>query len=311
MTDRSSARLRAHGGMLLWALLVGLSFPAVGLLGEDLPPLWLTALRFAVADLALSPLYLRQSAWPSPRGGLLYLLMGASLGGFFAIMFWAAHRVSSVSMAVLFVSVPLLAYCLGRGFGVERPAPALLGCLLLGALGALALAWAQSLDAVRPLQPGTGEALFFVGCLCSALYPVLSKWGLARGWLHGASVPRAFWSLLGGALVSAALGLWLEAPDGLLNMGQREWLVVIYLGILSTSATFWLQQHATRLLTPAGIAAYGYLVPFVAMLVMFAGRPEAIGWVWLPGSLLVLLAMGLLLREDLLAHAPLHNGPAN
>ncbi|WP_444679016.1 hypothetical protein [Halomonas sp. E19] len=39
---------RAHLGMLLWALLVGLSFPAVGLMSE-LPPLSLTALRFAIA----------------------------------------------------------------------------------------------------------------------------------------------------------------------------------------------------------------------------------------------------------------------
>src|SRR5690606_6171849 len=82
------------------------------------------------------------------------------------------------SMAVLFVSVPLLAYGLGRGFGVERPAPALLGCLLLGALGALGLAWAESRESGQALQPGQGELLFFVGCLCSALYPVLSKWGL-------------------------------------------------------------------------------------------------------------------------------------
>lgn len=307
MTVRSSSvRLRAHAGMLLWALLVGLSFPAVGLLGQQLPPLWLTALRFTIAALALLPLYLRQPGWPSARGWLLYLLMGASLGGFFAIMFWAAHRVSSLSMAVLFVSVPLLAYGLGRGFGVERPVPALLGCLLLGAVGALGLAWAEHRSSDQLLQPGMGEALFFLGCLCSALYPVLSKWGLARGWLEQASVPRAFWSLLGGAAITAGLGLLLETPENLLGMSRREWLVVVYLGILSTSATFWLQQHATRLLSPGGIAAYGYLVPFVAMLVMFFRQPEAIGWAWLPGSLLVLLAMGLLLREDLHAHAPLH-----
>ncbi|MCT7376859.1 hypothetical protein [Chelativorans salis] len=39
--------------MLLWALIVGLSFPAVALMSEGLPPLFLTALRFAIAALAL------------------------------------------------------------------------------------------------------------------------------------------------------------------------------------------------------------------------------------------------------------------
>ena len=57
MTVRSSSvRLRAHAGMLLWALLVGLSFPAVGLLGQQLPPVWMTALRFTIAARALLPL---------------------------------------------------------------------------------------------------------------------------------------------------------------------------------------------------------------------------------------------------------------
>lgn len=302
----SAARVRAHGGMLLWALLVGLSFPSVGLLGQDLPPLWLTALRFAIAALAFVPFLGGRPAWPSARGGWLYLAMGASLGIFFAIMFWAAHRVGSLSMAVLFISVPLLAYGLGRGFRVERPAPALLGCLLLGALGALGLAWAESRENGQALRPGSGELLFFVACVCSALYPVLSKWGLERGWLHRRAAPRAFWSLCLGAMASAALGACLETPAHLLRLGGGEWLVLVYLGILSTSATFWLQQHATRLLTPAGITAYGYLVPFVAMLVAFAGRPQLMDWGWLPGSLLVLLAMALLLREDLRAHAPLH-----
>ena len=303
----SAARLRAHAGMLLWALLVGLSFPAVGLLGSDLPPLWLTALRFAIAALVLLPLLQRRAGWPSARGWLLYLVLGSSLGAFFAIMFWAAHRISSLSMAVLFVSVPLLAYGLGRGFGVERPAPRLLSCLLLGALGALGLAWAESRGNGQALRPGFGELLFFIGCLCSALYPVLSKWGLERGWLHDASVPRAFWSLSLGALASAALGAGLETSTQLSRLGGQEMLVLVYLGILSTSATFWLQQHATRLLTPGGITAYSYLVPFVAMLVLFSSHPQRLDWAWLPGSLLVLAAMGLLLREDLRAHPPLHN----
>ena len=50
----------AHLGMLLWALFVGLSFPAVGLLSEGLPPLLLTAMRFVIAALVLA---VKQTAW--------------------------------------------------------------------------------------------------------------------------------------------------------------------------------------------------------------------------------------------------------
>lgn len=115
MSGPGTARLRAHLGMLLWAAFVGLSFPAVGLLSEGLPPLLLTAMRFTVAAVALMPLAWRQSdAWPAAGTLALYGAMGLCLAGFFGTMFWAAHRVSALSMATLFVSVPLLAYCLGR-----------------------------------------------------------------------------------------------------------------------------------------------------------------------------------------------------
>ena len=56
-TDTTSkSEMNSHLGMLLWALIVGSSFPAVGMMSEGLPPLLLTAIRFAVAALAILPL---------------------------------------------------------------------------------------------------------------------------------------------------------------------------------------------------------------------------------------------------------------
>ena len=184
MPDTTQGVTRAHLGMLLWALFVGLSFPAVGLMSEGLPPLLLTAIRFAIAALAVWPLVRRKpDRWPSLPGLALYAFMGLCLAGFFGAMFWAAHRATALSMATLYVSVPLLAYCLGRGLGVERRAGRLLSILALGAVGALGLAWAETGGRLDALQFGIGEAAFFVGCLASAHYPVLSNWGLSRGWL--------------------------------------------------------------------------------------------------------------------------------
>ena len=110
----------AHLGMLLWALIVGLSFPVVVLMSEGLPPLLLTAIRFAIAALAVGLLVWREpDRWPGLPGLALYAVMGLCLAGFFGTMFWAAHRTTALSMATLYVSVPLLAYGLGRGLGVE------------------------------------------------------------------------------------------------------------------------------------------------------------------------------------------------
>lgn len=298
MSEPKRRTSRAHLGMLLWALFVGLSFPAVGLMSEGLPPLLLTAMRFSIAALALSPLLFRHAErWPSRLGVVLYALMGLSLAGFFGTMFWAAHRVSALSMATLFVSVPLLAYCIGRGLGVEQPAGRLLAILALGAVGALGLAWAENGGDFNGLQLGFGELGFFFGCVASALYPVLSKWGLQRGWLAPQAGLRTFWSLLIGAALIGTLGIVSEDAGALLKMTLSDVALVAYLGVFSSGMTFFLQQRATAVLTPGAVTAYSYLVPFVSMLLLFATQPQRIGWHWLPGSLTVLLAIALLLRR--------------
>lgn len=298
MTNTIHGVTRAHLGMVLWALFVGLSFPAVGLMSEGLPPLLLTAIRFSIAALALLPLLWRQEErWPSLPGLLLYALMGLSLAGFFGTMFWAAHRVSALSMATLFVSVPLLAYCIGRGLGVEQAAGRLLAILALGAFGALGLALAENNGDLSELKFGFGELAFFFGCIASALYPVLSKWGLYRGVLARQAGLRTFWSLFMGAILIGMLGLIWEQPAALTRMDLMDTALVIYLGVFSSGMTFFLQQRATAVLTPGAVTAYSYLVPFVSMVLLFVTQPQRIGWHWLPGSLMVVLAIALLLRR--------------
>ncbi|MAX33444.1 MAG: EamA/RhaT family transporter [Halomonadaceae bacterium] len=297
--------------MLLWALLVGLSFPAVGLISADLPPMLLTALRFAIAALALWGLARRApDRWPHGAAWLLYGAMGLCLAGFFAAMFWAAHHATALSMATLFVSVPLLAFLFGLAAGLERRGWRLPLLLAMGAAGALLLAVVEAEGRASVSQGivfGRGEAVFLLGCMASALYPVLSKWGLARGWLSSSAAVRTFWSLaLGGTLIGA-LGLVVEPVAALSKMRLRDALVVVYLGLFSSAVTFWLQQRATAVLTPAAVTAYGYLVPFVSMLLLFLQAPGRLGWEWLPGSVLVLAAMGLLWRDDALSRLAARN----
>jgi len=286
---------REHAGMLVWALLVGLSFPVVGWLGE-LPPLTLTALRFAIACAGLWWLARRSAEfWPAWRALPLYALMGLCLAGFFSAMFWAAHHATALSMATLYVTVPLLAFGLGLLLRVERLAWRLPAILLLGASGALLLALAESFVQGGALQFGRGEAVFFLGCIASALYPVISKWGLTSGRLATSAAVRTFWSLALGGLLIGALGLAVEPLSDFAAMTGRDALLLVYLGLCSSALTFWLMQHATATLSPGAVTAYGYLVPFVSMLLLFAREPDQISWVWLPGSALVVTAIVLLL----------------
>ena len=299
MTNTKHDALKAHAGMIFWAVIVGLSFPAVGLLREGLPPLLLTAMRFAIAALVLLPLVRRvPGLLPSREGWLLYAVMGLSLAGFFGAMFWAAHRASALSMAALYISVPLIAFLLGRIMAVEGRSPQLLLILMLGATGALGLVWAEA-GSWQQFQFGKGEIVYLMGCAVSALYPVLSKWGLQRRWLSPRAEIRTFWSLVLGSLLIAALGLAIEPAADLLHMGLRDVLVVVYLAVFSSGLTFWLMQRATAVMTPGAVTAYSYLTPFVSMVLLFVQQPQVMGPHWLPGSTLVVAATAWLLYRDL------------
>jgi drug/metabolite transporter (DMT)-like permease len=285
--------------MFVWALIVGLSFPAVGLLSEGLPPLFLTAIRFVIAALALGPLIRRApDRWPSIPGLMLYAVMGLCLAGFFGAMFWAAHQLPAVSMATLYVSVPMIAYLFGRVLGVERPDIRLLAMLLLGAVGALSLAWVGNAGTGDRLDFGQAEALFMVGCAATALYPVMSKWGMQRGFLSNSAAVRTFWSLVAGATLVGLLALVVEPVQAMARMTLVDFLLVAYLGVFSSGVTFWLLQRGTAALTPGTVTSYTYLIPFASLVIAFITESENLGWHWLPGSGAVILAMILLLRRS-------------
>ncbi len=304
MTTTRRAARSAHFGMGLWALIVGLSFPAVGSMSDGLPPLLLTALRFAIAALAMLPMvWALGERWPGVRALGLYAVMGLCLAGFFGGMFWAAERTSALSMAALYVSVPLLAYAFGRTIRVEPRSPRLLAILGLGGFGALALALAES-GGAGGLRVGAAEGVFFLGCVGSALYPVLSKWGLSRGLLSPNAALRTLWSLLAGGVLIAGLGLASERAAALGALSWTDAALLAYLGVVSSGATFWLLQRATAVLTPGAVTAYTYLVPFASMLLLLVEAPHRLGWHWLPGVLAVLAAICLLLRRDAAAAGP-------
>jgi drug/metabolite transporter (DMT)-like permease len=127
--------------------------------------------------------------------------------------------------------------------------------------------------------------------------PVLSKLGLNRGWLSPRAEVRTFWSLLTGSVIVGLLGLILEMPQQLVTMTLVDASVLIYLGVFSSGMTLWLTQRATAVLSPAAVTAYSYLVSFASMLLLLIGQPHRMGWHWLPGSLLVVLAIAPLLMR--------------
>ncbi|WP_295807150.1 EamA family transporter [uncultured Nitratireductor sp.] len=114
---------------------------------------------------------------------------------------------------------------------------------------------------------------------------------------NGWAIPT-FWSLIAGGLLIGLLGVVFEPSHALGRITATDLLLVAYLGIFSSGVTFWLLQQGTEILTPGKVTVYTHLIPFVSMLVLFVNAPGAIGWHWLPGSVVVILAILLLLRRS-------------
>ena len=304
MKDRllSSARgdgqpaLLAHLLMLLWVLLVGGSFPLAATLDEGLSPFWLTVVRFLLAAGLMLPWVLRRPDWfPRQwRSWVGYGLLGLCLASFFSTQFMALNLTSALSVASLFVSLPLLTWLLASLAGIERSGWRRLLLLVIGALGALGLVLRGSagVDGFGP-----GEWLFLGGCVGSALYTVASRWLVVRDWLRSDPLLATFWSLVIGALLIVPLALLQgEAVRTLGALWDLSTLgVFLALALFASFLTFWILQRAVQVLLPSSIAAYCYLTPLVSLL-LSVGRGE-VGFdrsLWLSLALLSITVVGLL-----------------
>lgn len=264
----------AHLMMLVWALLVGSSFPLAATLDPALSPLWLTAVRFFIAAALMLPWVLRTPGW-CPRGLRAwsgYLLLGGLLAAFFALQFIALRLTSALAVAALFVTLPAFAWLLARLLGLERSGVGRLAVLLVGAAGALGLILHGRAGGVDNF--GLGEWLFLIGCACSAAYSVASRYLVIRDWLPEQPLLATFWSLLIGAILMTLLAL-LQAPanDPFWHLLDAKALAVLaVLALFASFLTFWILQRTMQVLMPSSVAAYCYLTPLVSLvLALMAG----------------------------------------
>ncbi|MEM1385397.1 MAG: DMT family transporter [Pseudomonadota bacterium] len=293
MTPRAD-RLRGHGAMVLFALLISGSFTLGDMAAPHIDPAALTALRFLIAALVVGAV-----VWPRIRPAHLraawrYPILGGLMAAYFILMFEALRLTDPVSTGALFTLTPLMS----AGFGwlllrqITTPLTAL--SLLAAGLGALWVIFRADLGALLRLGLGPGEILFLIGCGCHALYTPL-----ARLWKRGVPLPvYTLAVVLGGLAVTLAYGAGRLAATDWAALPPIAWATALYLGVVTTAVTFFLVQFATLRLPAGKVMAYGYLVPsFVILWEGLLGHGWVAGQVWL-GVLGTALPLLLLLGDD-------------
>ncbi|USD37634.1 DMT family transporter [Ferrimonas sp. SCSIO 43195] len=286
--------VRAHLGLLLYAVLISTSFPIASFMGSSYSPLWTTWGRFAIAAAGFMLLmqYHRQLHWPGWANVGRYSLISLPLTGFFLLMFMAGETASSLAMGSLSTLIPLCSCLFAWLFWRQLPQPQRLLALCCGVAGAL---WVLTGGQLHQLSQGgwpPGNSLFVVACLLMGAYPLVLK-SLHRG---EPMLTVTGWSLITGCL-------WLSLALALL---QPQWITpttpqlaaIMWLATATTMLTFFLFQSASLVVGGSSANAYSLLTPALVLVIdLLMGKPLPSLWV-LPGVGLIVITLLVLLKLD-------------
>ena len=253
-----------HMAMLLFSLLVSGSFVLGSIIANLISPDLVTFLRFLIAFIAIAILILYQSKFCFLKYLSIgrSLILGALISIYFITMFEGLKTASSTSMAVVFTLTPLLAGFFDLIFSNRVMSKKVWITVVVAAIGALWIIFDGNIQNFINFKVGYGEKLFFIGCICHALYAALiPKFNNGEP-----AIIQTFGTLISGIII---LGLfsnkeiiyhsWIDFPVIVL-------LTILYLAIFATAASFFLIQYSAVRLSSIKVMAYTYAVPIWVVL---------------------------------------------
>ncbi len=295
MLSSLSQPARGHLAMLAFSALVAGSFSLGVLAAPHIDPGALAVVRFILAGVlvglaAALTTGIPRSAWAAPWR---YLLLGGLLGCYFVLMFEGLKTAAPVSAAAVFTLTPIMAAGFGWLFLRQRLTGRMAVALVIGGVGAVWVIFRADLAALRALEVGRGEVIYFVGCVAHAAYaPLIRK--LNRG------EPAVVFTF--GMMVAGTLLLALYAGKAVLatDWGALPgivWVTLVYVAVAASAMTFVLLQYASLRLPAAKVMAYTYLVPSWVILWEIVLHGVVPPGLVLVGVAMTVLALGLLLKE--------------
>ncbi len=286
-----------HLAMLAFSALVAGSFSLGALAAPLISPAAMTVARFGLAGAVVG------AAAFASKGGVprsaaaapwRYLVLGGLLACYFVLMFEGLRTAAAVPTAAVFTLTPLMAAGFGWILLRQVTSVRMAVALALGAAGAVWVIFRGDVQAIVAMQIGKGEVIFFVGCIAHAFYaPMVRR--LNRG---EPALVFTFGTLLAGFLL---LGLWggsTTLATDWAHMPAIVWICLAYVSIAASAMTFVLIQYATMRLPAAKVMAYTYLVPCWVILWEMALGHSAPPAKVLAGVVLILAALGLLLKNE-------------
>lgn len=291
-----SPALKGHLAMFAFSALVAGSFSLGSMVANDIEPAALNAVRFWIAAAIIGAAVLATGGQlrPAAHAPWRYVVLGGLFAVYFVLMFEGLKTAPPVSAAAVFTLTPVIAGFFGWLLLRQITTPRMALALMIGALGALWVIFRADLSALFAFEVGRGEAIYFLGCVCHALYtPMVRK--LNRG---ESALVFTFGVLLAGALMLTVFAWSDLRATPWTTLPSIVWIALIYVSVFASAATFVLLQFASMRLPSAKVMAYTYLTPSWVIgweMALGNGVPTALVWF---GVALTIVALGMLLRDD-------------
>lgn len=267
-------KLKAHGAMLLFAILIAGSFSLGGLAAGVMPSAAINAIRYVIgtAVMGLFGLFVLRVEIRVPAAFWRFVILGMLMAVYMFTMFKALEFTSPVSTGAVFTLMPLMSAGFALVFLGQKTRPPVLASLILAAAGAVWVIFRGNIDAILSFDVGRGELIYFIGVICHAAYaPLLRKFNRGES-----AFTFGFWGVACTGVLLLIPGVPAIAESGITNLPLIAWVAIFYLAIATTAITFMLLQYASMRLPASKVLAYGYLTPtFIIMVEGMIGH----GWV--------------------------------
>ena len=285
-----------HIAMLMFSLLVSGSFVLGSIIANLISPDLVTFLRFLIAFIAIAILIFYQSKFCFLKYLSIgrSLILGALISIYFITMFEGLKTASSTSMAVVFTLTPLLAGFFDLIFSNRVMSKKVWITVVVAAIGALWIIFDGNIQNLINFKVGYGEKLFFIGCICHALYAALiPKFNNGEP-----AIIQTFGTLISGIIILGVFSnkeiiyySWIDFPVIVL-------LTILYLAIFATAASFFLIQYSAVRLSSIKVMAYTYAVPIWVVLLQIIFLQQLPNTITFVGAFVILVSLLILLLND-------------
>ncbi len=270
------ALLAAEVGILLVMLTWGVNVVVVKAVLADLPPVLFAFSRFGSAFLVmLVILRWREGSIGLPRRDILPLMLLGLIGfGLYQDLWASALDITTASnSALITAATPVSTVLLAAAVGSDTLSRAKLVGAAIAFVGAVSVV--LTTHGIGLTGASAGDLMTFAATLCWAVYVALGSPVLRR---HS-PLRTATWAIGFGCLGMLPLAIWQTASFDAARVDGHTIVLFLYCSLLSAAAANVVMFEAVKVLGPARMVLFQFLMPAFAVVAaaIFLGESIVLG----------------------------------